>query len=148
MISRYTVVRTWDHIILVLLLSPQNQFFISSLPTEELRNEIPDAIRDRIIEAYRSGQKFQKSDQKFQKNEQKFRVIIVLPQLPEFAGISTLAARCPVSRQCLEEWRWGHSNLTTCTCSTNSHPMSPCDVIMVHKPMGIHVGSLLLDDIL
>ncbi len=58
----------------MLLLSPQNQFFISSLPTEELRNEVPDAIRDRIIEAHNSGQKF--------------RVIVVLPQLPEFAGIS------------------------------------------------------------
>ena len=53
-------------------LSPllQQQFFISSLPKEEVTNKVAEALRFRIARAYRQGQTF--------------RVIIVMPLLPSF----------------------------------------------------------------
>lgn len=52
--------------------SLQNQFFISSMAKHHIKNQIVQAIADRIIRAHKDGKKF--------------RVIIVLPQKPEFAG--------------------------------------------------------------
>ena len=52
--------------------SLQNQFFCSSVAKHGVKNQIVEAIANRIIQAHKSGKKF--------------RVIIVLPQKPEFAG--------------------------------------------------------------
>ena len=50
----------------------QNQFFISSLLTDNVTNGIADALRLRIARAHKEGKKF--------------RVIIVMPLLPSFEG--------------------------------------------------------------
>ena len=52
--------------------SLQNQFFISSMAKHHIKNQIVQAIADRIIRAHKDGKRF--------------RVIIVLPQKPEFAS--------------------------------------------------------------
>jgi phospholipase D1/2 len=48
----------------------EQQFFISSLPKEDITNKVAEALRLRIARAYRQGQTF--------------RVIIVMPLLPAF----------------------------------------------------------------
>jgi len=50
----------------------QNQFFISSLPADNVINNIAEALRLRITRAHREGKKF--------------RVIVVMPLLPSFEG--------------------------------------------------------------
>ena len=55
-----------------MFLALQNQFFISSLPDDDVLNGIAEAIRQRITRAH--------------KEKKKFRVIIVMPLLPSFEG--------------------------------------------------------------
>ena len=50
----------------------QNQFFISSLPEDNITNDIAERLRLRIARAY--------------KEKKKFRVIVVMPLLPSFEG--------------------------------------------------------------
>jgi len=53
----------------------QNQFFISSLPDEGVRNAVVDHVRAKIVQAYRT--------------KKTFRVIICVPLMPEFGGVYT-----------------------------------------------------------
>ena len=55
-----------------LLLLIQNQFFISSLEAENVTNGIAEALRQRIVRAYKEGKKF--------------RVIVIMPLLPSMNG--------------------------------------------------------------
>ena len=50
----------------------QNQFFISSLPDDGVKNKFAEALRERISRAHARNKKF--------------RVIIMMPLFPNFEG--------------------------------------------------------------
>ena len=50
----------------------QNQFFISYLPDDEIKNKFAEALRERISRAHAQNRKF--------------RVIIMMPLFPNFEG--------------------------------------------------------------
>ena len=51
----------------------QNQFFISSLPDDGVKNKFAEALRERISRAHARNKKF--------------RVIIMMPLFPNFEGM-------------------------------------------------------------
>ena len=73
-ITRYTVV------VFVEFFFQQNQFFISSLVDQGVKNTVIDHVRSKIADAH--------------KNKKTFRVIICIPLLPEFEGTNTVAHVC------------------------------------------------------
>ena len=50
----------------------QNQFFISSLPDDDIKNTFAEALGERIARAHAENKKF--------------RVIVVMPLFPNFEG--------------------------------------------------------------
>ena len=68
----YVCVNSTESLMNATSLILQNQFFISSLPEDNVINDIAERLRLRIARAY--------------KEKKKFRVIVVMPLLPSFEG--------------------------------------------------------------
>jgi len=74
----------------------QNQFFISSLPEEGVENAVVSHVRAKVVDAY--------------KRKKTFRVIICIPLLPEFGGVSIHQShmrRLAYCDRCIGRKKWG-----------------------------------------